>query len=328
MSPKISIITPSFNQGSFLEETILSVHRQTYPNFEHLIIDGGSSDDSVDIIKKHQDKFAFWISEPDKGQADAINKGIQHSTGEILIWINSDDLLEPDALFKAVNCFEKNPSALLIHGKSILFGNGKKPKIIGELKNDMNARYLAYIPFPQPSCFFRRSLITASGPLDTSLHYGMDYELVIRAALSGNLIFCNEILSRYRLHAESKTNRSLEFAREWNITFSKLLRSFSFTKEWIHSLKDYRFYNEGEDAFVVTKNFSPEEIKKATLYHLLIQVHYHYNAGKSDTVNQLCELIQMLSTDFYRENNLFTMKLKNKLLRRGTIEFFRKFSRN
>ncbi len=328
MPLKISVITPSFNQGSFLEETILSVHRQTYPNFEHVVIDGGSTDNSLEIIQKHQDKFSYWVSEPDKGQSDAINKGIKESTGEIIIWINSDDLLEPDALSKAATCFEKNPSALLIHGKSVLFGNGKKPKIIGDLKKDMNSRYLAYIPFPQPSSFFRRSLINTTGPLDIALHYGMDYELLVRAALTGELLYCNEIFSRYRLHPKAKTNHSLEFVREWNTTFSKLLRSFSFTNEWITSLKAKGFYTEGNDTFLIRKNFTKEEIKKSVLYHLLIQAHYHYNAGKAEPVKQLCELIQTLSSDFYQENKLFNLKLKNKLLSRNTIEFLRKFTRN
>ena len=328
MPPRISVITPSYNQGEFLEETILSVHGQNYPNFEHIVIDGDSKDNSIEIIQHHKEKFSYWISEPDKGQADAINKGIAKSSGEILIWINSDDLLEPNALSKAANCFEKNPSAIMIHGKSILFGNGTKNKIIGEIQNEMKFRYLAYIPFPQPSSFFRRSLLESSGVLDSSLTYGMDYELVVRAALNGEIIFCDEILSRYRLHPKSKTNQSLEFAIEWNKVFSKLLRSLPTSTTLIQALTDCGFYQEGNDSFTIKRTYTSEDLKKVTLYHLLIQLHYHYNASKTKEVTQLCKLIRDLSPDFYEKNNLSSIYWKNKFINPGVIDFFRKFTRD
>ncbi len=107
--PKISIVPSSYNQGQFLEETVLSVLNQNYPNLEHIIIDGGSTDNSVDIIKKYEDQLAYWVSEKDKGQTHAINKGFKHSNGEILNWLNSDDLLAPGALHVIAEEFSKNP---------------------------------------------------------------------------------------------------------------------------------------------------------------------------------------------------------------------------
>src|SRR5690606_10615120 len=106
--PKISIVTPSYNQGQFIEETILSIISQNYPNLEYIIIDGGSTDNTVDIIKKYENHLKYWVSEADKGQADAINKGLQHCTGDIFNWINSDDYLESNSLFTIANAY--NPA--------------------------------------------------------------------------------------------------------------------------------------------------------------------------------------------------------------------------
>ena len=114
--PKISIVTPSYNQAEFLERTILSVLNQDYPNLEYIIIDGGSTDGSVEIIKKYEKYLAYWVSEKDKGQSDAINKGFQKSTGDILAWLNSDDTYLSGTLFKVVKAFQENPNADLIFG--------------------------------------------------------------------------------------------------------------------------------------------------------------------------------------------------------------------
>ena len=114
--PKISIVTPSFNQAEFIEETILSVLNQKYPNLEYIIIDGGSSDGTIDIIKKYEDKIAYWISEKDDGQSYAINKGLQRSTGEIISWLNSDDIFSNNALYTIASAFKKFQSPLIVGG--------------------------------------------------------------------------------------------------------------------------------------------------------------------------------------------------------------------
>src|SRR5688572_2633651 len=118
--PKISIITPSYNQGEYIEKTILSVLEQNYPNLEYIIIDGGSTDNSTEIIRKYADRITYWISEPDKGQSDAINKGLKLATGDIVNWLNSDDYYEPGALFKVAEAFN-NPEVNVFAGRSHLF---------------------------------------------------------------------------------------------------------------------------------------------------------------------------------------------------------------
>jgi glycosyltransferase involved in cell wall biosynthesis len=114
--PKISIVTPSFNQGQYIEETILSVLSQNYPNLEYIIIDGGSTDDTVEIIKKYESRITYWVSEPDRGQSHAINKGLQKCTGEIFNWLNSDDWYMPGALFDVANAFRINSRAQFVSG--------------------------------------------------------------------------------------------------------------------------------------------------------------------------------------------------------------------
>ena len=118
--PKVSIVTPSFNQASFLEQTLRSVLEQDYPNLEYIVIDGGSTDGSVEIINKYADQLAYWQSQPDQGQTDAINQGFAHATGEILAWLNSDDLLLPGAVSAAVRALEEHPEAAMVYGDALL----------------------------------------------------------------------------------------------------------------------------------------------------------------------------------------------------------------
>ncbi|MFN6040079.1 MAG: glycosyltransferase family 2 protein, partial [Bacteroidota bacterium] len=174
--------------AKFIEETLVSVFNQTYQPIEYIVIDGGSTDGSQEIIKKYSDHINYWVSEKDNGQSDAINKGLLRSTGEIVCWLNSDDILLQDAIEKAIKFFEAEPSVDFIHGKSILFGDGKREKIIGDKINDLSLRYVSYIPFPQPSSFFRRKIIEETGLLKTDLHYGMDFELLARVALKYKIL--------------------------------------------------------------------------------------------------------------------------------------------
>src|SRR6266540_1724223 len=118
--PKVSIITPSFNQGQFLEESIRSVLEQDYPSIEYIIVDGGSRDNSVEIIQKYQHRLTWWVSEKDKGHADALNKGFSHATGEILAWLNSDDIYFPDAVLEAVSVIKAHPHVGMVYGAAEL----------------------------------------------------------------------------------------------------------------------------------------------------------------------------------------------------------------
>lgn len=209
-SPKISIITPSFNQGKYIEQTILSVINQDYNNFELIIIDGGSTDNTLEVIKKYESFIAYWVSEPDNGQAQAINKGIQKATGDIFNWINSDDYLEPDALNTIATFFRKNPEKNALCGYTHCFydedNSTSHTYRMGVRKNAADT--ILNIEMNQPGTFFRMSVIKELEGVNESLNYVFDNELWIRylAKFGVNGIgLSNKILAQFRLHKNSKT---------------------------------------------------------------------------------------------------------------------------
>ena len=208
MNPlKISIITPSFNQASYLEQTILSIINQGYENLEYIIIDGGSTDNSVEIIKKYSDKLTYWISEKDRGQTDAINKGFRMATGEVVGWINSDDILLPESLKKIANTFLSNPKANIVTGWTVRIDADNKiifnhyfPRQIGWLARK------GVFPFSQQSWFWKREMFEYIGYLDESCHACMDVEFMMRQIMSKpKIIHIPEILSGFRQHELTKT---------------------------------------------------------------------------------------------------------------------------
>lgn len=216
--PLISIITPSYNQGQFIEETIRSVLLQGYPNLEFIIIDGGSSDNSVEIIQKYETWLAYWISEPDKGQTDAIQKGFNLSTGIILNWLNSDDILEPAGLQKVALAYQSYPFATIYSGNLTVFGEGEE---IQAPKCFQNLSELICIwerwAVPQPAVFLSRNSWLEVNGLHTSLQYAMDYELYLRLAQlpNFNVYDIGAPVARIRRHAESKTSsQQIPFRRE------------------------------------------------------------------------------------------------------------------
>ena len=209
--PKISIVTPSFNQGEFLEETILSVVGSLYPYIEYIIIDGGSSDNSLAIIKKYEKYLTYWVSEKDKGQSDAINKGFRRATGDIFGWLNSDDLYLPGAFqFAATSLDIGNPEYLI--GNCFHFREGS-PLSYGCDVVDAEERFdLRYVDTTiQPSTFWTRKAWEAAGELDESLHYSMDWDWSIRARLAGvSFKPVHKYLAVYRIHEAHKTSSGRE----------------------------------------------------------------------------------------------------------------------
>jgi len=180
--PLVSIITPSFNQGRFLEETLLSVARQNYAPIEHIVVDGGSTDGSVEILRKNEHLLAGWVSEPDKGQSDAIRKGFSMAKGSILAWLNSDDLLAPSAVRIAVDYFQRDPSLGVVYGDRLHIdarGNVVGVRRCPEYYPGMLSRHKT---LPQETTFFRRSVYEEAGGIDVSLHYVMDFDLWCRLA--------------------------------------------------------------------------------------------------------------------------------------------------
>lgn len=205
--PRISIVTPSYNQGKYLEKTILSVLEQGYPNLEYIIIDGGSSDESVEIIRKYQDRLAYWVSEPDRGQSHAINKGFERATGEIFGWLNSDDYYHRGALREVAEQFIANPDAGAVVGAGdMLVEKTGAITLVEPFPVTVNSLYGAVDRFfAQPSCFFSRQAWIDCGPLDESLHLAMDLDLWLKIARKYAYVTTHKNLSVSLVHSHAKT---------------------------------------------------------------------------------------------------------------------------
>ena len=204
MKPLVSIITPSFNQADFLRDTIESVLNQDYPSIEYIIVDGGSSDGSQEIIKSYSDRLSWWISEPDQGQADAINKGFQRAQGEIITWLNSDDMYLPRTISKVVNVFQNKPDAGMIYGDAV--SSDKDGRLLNELRFDSwhLKELLEFNIICQPAVFMKRSILERSGYLDLSYHFFLDHQLWIRIARETNLVHQPQIWAVSRYHDRAK----------------------------------------------------------------------------------------------------------------------------
>ena len=223
--PKISIVTPSFNQGQFIEQTIRSVLDQNYPNLEYIIIDGGSTDETVEIIKKYEQHLAYWISESDKGQTDAINKGFAKCTGEIFNWINSDDYYEPGVFYRLAQLFANNPSLNVVGGREWGFkDNHPTDKILhpGSVIDKDVFETIRIGIIDQPCTFFKRDKIQHAFPLDVSLKYVMDRQMWWSYLLKygqDNILKTAEIFTWFRLHSQSK---SIGKADQFEAEFDRL----------------------------------------------------------------------------------------------------------
>jgi glycosyltransferase involved in cell wall biosynthesis len=214
-APRISIVTPSFNQAAFLPETLASVFGQGYPNLEYIVMDGGSTDGSVGLIEAMADRLAYWVSEADDGQSAAINHGFRRATGDILGWLNSDDAYLPGALALAARTLDPQ-KAQILHGDTVYLSEetgrtkvSRVADIVTRLELDWTSTIV------QPSSFMTRRAWELVGELDESLHYAMDWDWFLRAKRAGvEFVMRPQPLSVYRLHAAQKTTPSAARTKE------------------------------------------------------------------------------------------------------------------
>ena len=206
--PLISIVTPSFNQAEFIEETIRSVLFQGYPNLDYIIIDGGSTDGSQEIIKKYEPWLSYWVSEPDNGQSHAINKGWGKAKGEIIAWINSDDVYEADAFRLVADYFEQHEDVHMLYGDCKIINEhglitGDCPSLEFELENLICNKWF----IGQQASFFRKEAVSTVGYIDENLHLVMDWDLFVRLALNNFKIkYYQKLLARFRIWTGAKTS--------------------------------------------------------------------------------------------------------------------------
>jgi glycosyltransferase involved in cell wall biosynthesis len=209
--PRISVVTPSFNQGRFLRETLDSIHSQGYPNLEHIVIDGGSTDESRDLLVEYDQLLAYWVSEKDDGQTDAIARGFERASGEILCWLNSDDVFLPGALAAVGEVFSRRSEVSFLYGDAIWIDeNGG---FIKEKKEQAFSRFVIcwdHNFIPQPSTFWRADLYRRAGGVDRSFNLAMDADLWLRMAEISEPIHLSRPLSQMRFYGEQKNTRMRE----------------------------------------------------------------------------------------------------------------------
>lgn len=253
---KISIITPNFNGGKYLEETILSVLNQNYPDLEYIIIDGGSTDNSVDIIKKYEKQLAYWVSEPDKGMYDAIQKGFQKSSGDLMAWLNSDDMYHRNALFTVSEIFQTFEDVNWLVGASSYFDEKNRTVACSQSKSfsklDFYNRDYKWIQ--QESVFWRRSLWEkVGGKLSTELKYAGDFHLWLNFLEKDRLFVSHALIGGFRLRSENQF--SLEHYEDYLAEVESLIDKIQINPEDQKILDRYKLLCKIESAFRKFKLF-------------------------------------------------------------------------
>lgn len=333
MYPKISIVTPSFNQGSFIEETITSVLDQKYPNLEYIIIDGGSIDNSVDIIKKYEKHLKYWVSEKDNGQSHAINKGLKRVTGDIFNWLCSDDYYEKESLFKIADTFGDNEDVHVVSGRFRLFNDetGFEEFHNGTTLNSSLFKTLVTSYIQQPSTFFRTGYLLEAG-LNDLLHWHMDHDIWVKYLFKhGQEHFrsIDHLIANYRLHATSKSElqslTSLDKDNKFTIERNSIMFSIAKNADLSNKFEPIKSLTnklvEGYDIGIELKD--KKELAEQTInyYLYLIAKRYYYEVDKKKALYLLRNIDRNFLPDDEKENYSL---LKNK----SNIEPFLKPLRN
>ena len=333
--PKISIITPSYNRGKFIEQTILSILDQGYPNLEYIIIDGGSTDETVEIIRKYENRLSYWISEKDNGQSDAINKGFIRATGEVINWINSDDYMEPGSLAKIAESFrDPKINAVTTVVRNFIEGSiawHEQTSIMSSATN-----YIAKGFNNQPGTFFRKSVWDRYFPLPKQFRYTMDQYLWFCYWMENSIEnFKIEQYStvNFRRHSESKTSSSLEdeifnklgkvFFNEHNLLFWSYFIPLSEEKAKVLETYFYPGYDYQNAIMRFDSKMSTVTEVNETLYnsYLIELLKEDYRHGN---FKRLEENLHHCSIRFLEPVDIAILKsLKKKLRFRGLINIYR-----
>ena len=285
--PKISIITPSYNQGQYIEETILSVLCQGYPNLEYIIIDGGSTDETVEIIKKYEKWITYWVSEKDEGQSDAINKGLQVATGDIFNWLNSDDLLAPNALWTIGNHFKEKPRTTVLLGYLQTFEDEKtfsqsyKMTIV---QDDLPYNMILG-GMTQQSLFYRMDTVKKLNGVDIRLYFCMDFDLWCRFIAQfglNDMAFTPETLAYFRIHSTAKSQLEYQGYDERRSVLLSMLTSMNVSLDYLERLK----YNSQRLNFDKVWDFKQTFFNQQSLIAyitelLLVIPHFDYPLSNS-----------------------------------------------
>ncbi len=221
--PLFSIITPSYNQARFLEATLLSVLDQEYPNFEYLVVDGGSTDGSVDIIKRYSSRLTWWVSEKDSGQSEAINKGMRKAHGEFVGWLNSDDVYRPGALTAAVAAFQSNPAAGVVYGDALAMdAEGRAFNVMHSGQHSL-LDLLTFKIICQPAAFMRRTWLEQVNFINPDYHLLMDHLLWINMAQVAPIFYVPQVWAGARYHDQAKNRtRGAAYGREARMLIDQL----------------------------------------------------------------------------------------------------------
>lgn len=248
--PKITIVTPSFNQGRYIEEALLSVKKQDYPNLEHIVIDGGSTDQTLDILKRYGDRTDWrhlrWVSERDRGQSDALNKGFRAATGEIIGWLNSDDRYRPGAFAALMQAWHSHPGADILYGDyTWIDQSGRVRRVRREIEfSQFILQYHRVLYIPTTATFFRRRIIDDRNWIDVRLHFAMDYDFFLRLAEHGyRFQHVGALLADFRQHADAKSASRRKHLQEHDsiaAKYSPLLRRLKGRASRMIALKSLR----------------------------------------------------------------------------------------
>lgn len=210
--PTVTIVTPSWNSVEFIERTIRSIVSQTYKNIEFIVVDGGSTDGTLDVLKRHTDEISWWVSEKDNGMYHAINKGLARASGEIVAYLNSDDIYYPETISQVVSIFSECPEADLIYG-DLDFIDAKDSILYKQKYPNFSAKHFAnanYSMIGQPASFWRSSLLKKIGGFDESFKMAADFDFFVRAGSAGKILRVDRTFAAFRVHEKSLTSRQLQ----------------------------------------------------------------------------------------------------------------------